>query len=146
MTFDTMRDARDFIKKYEGVDNFPIYGTTNYINQFLTDRFPNEIKFDRDKVNVTSLDIEVHSEDGFPFVADAAHPVTAITMKSNLSDTYYVWGLKDYDPDKCPIEGVDAIHYKKCKDEIDLLLDCVNTLNGTLVWIIVFQSPHIVSV
>ena len=123
VTFDTMRDARDFIKKYEGVDNFPIYGTTNYVNQFLTDRFPNEIKFDREKVNVTSLDIEVHSEDGFPFVADAAHPVTAITMKSNQSDTYYVWGLKDYDPDKCPIEGVTAIHYKKCKDEIELLLD-----------------------
>tara|TARA_R100000951_G_scaffold24316_1_gene20530 strand:- start:10414 stop:13002 length:2589 start_codon:yes stop_codon:yes gene_type:complete len=123
VTFDTMRDARDFIKKYEGVDNFPIYGTTNYVNQFLTDRFPDDIKFDRDKVNVTSLDIEVHSEDGFPFVADAAHPVTAITMKSNQSDTYYVWGLKDYDPDKCPIEGVTAIHYKKCKDEIELLLD-----------------------
>ena len=123
VTFDTMRDARDFIKKYEGVDNFPVYGTTNYVNQFLTDRFPGEIKFDRDKVNVTSLDIEVHSEDGFPFVANAAHPVTAITMKSNQSDTYYVWGLKDYDPDKCPIEGVNAIHYKKCKDEIELLLD-----------------------
>ena len=72
---------------------------------------------------MTSLDIEVHSEDGFPFVANAAHPVTAITMKSNQSDTYYVWGLKDYDPDKCPIEGVTAIHYKKCKDEIELLLD-----------------------
>jgi len=123
VNFDTMRDAKDFIKKYEGVDNFPIYGTTNYINQFLTDRFPEEINFDRERVNVSSIDIEVHSEEGFPFVADAAHPVTAITVKNNLSDTYYVWGLKDYDPDKCPIEGVKAIRYKKCKDEISLLLD-----------------------
>jgi len=123
VTFDTMRDATDFIKKYDGVDNFPVYGTTNFVNQFVTDKFPNDIKFDREAINVTSLDIEVHSEDGFPFVANAAHPVTAITMKSNLSDTYYVWGLNDYDPDKCPIEGVKAIHYKKCKDEIELLLD-----------------------
>lgn len=123
VTFDTMRDAGDFIKKYEGVDNFPIYGTTNYVTQFITDRFPNEIKFDRDKINVVSLDIEVHSEDGFPFVENAAHPVTAITMKSNQSNTYYVWGLGDYDPDKCPIDGVEAIKYIKCKDEIDLLLD-----------------------
>ena len=123
VTLDTMKDARDFISKYEGVDNFPIYGTTNYVTQFITDRFPGDVKFNRDKINVTSLDIEVYSEDGFPFVADAAHPVTAITMKSNQSDTYYVWGLKDYDPDKCPVEGIDAIHYKKCKDEIDLLLD-----------------------
>ena len=122
-TFDTMRDAGDFVKKYDGVDNYPIYGMTNYVTQYVTDRFPNEIKFDREKVNVMSLDIEVHSEDGFPFVADAAHPVTAITMKSNQSDTYYVWGLKDYEPDLCPVEGIEAIHYKKCKDEIDLLLD-----------------------
>lgn len=132
ITFDTMRDAGDFLKKYEGVDNFPVYGTTNYINQFVTDRFPNEIKFDRDKINVTSLDIEVHSEDGFPFVADAAHPVTAITMKNNQSNTYYVWGLGDYDADKCSIEGVEAIHYKKCKDEISLLLD----------WLSYWQDPR----
>jgi len=132
ITFDTMREASDFIKKYDGVDNFPVYGTTNYVNQFVTDRFPNDIKFDRSKVNVTSLDIEVHSEDGFPFVADAAHPVTAITMKNNISDTYYIWGLKDYDEDKCKIEGVDSIQYVKCKDEVELLLS----------WLGYWQDPR----
>ena len=131
-TFDTMREASDYVKSYDGVDNFPVYGTTNFVNQFVTDRFPNDIKFDREKVNVTSLDIEVHSEDGFPFVADAAHPVTAITMKNNQSDTYYVWGLKEYDADKCPIEGVKAIHYKQCKDEVSLLLD----------WLGYWQDPR----
>ena len=129
VTFDTMRDAGDFIKKYDGVDNFPIYGTTNYVTQFITDRFPNDIKFDYDKVNITSLDIEVHSEDGFPFVANAAHPVVAITMKNSTSDTYYVWGLKDYDADECPIDGVKAINYTKCKDEIDLLLSWLQYWN-----------------
>jgi DNA polymerase elongation subunit (family B) len=131
-TFDTMREAGDYVKSFDGVDNFPVYGTTNFINQFVTDRFPNDIKFDREKVNVTSIDIEVYSEDGFPFVADAAHPVTAITMKNNQSDTYYVWGLKEYDEDKCPIEGVKAIHYKQCKDEISLLLD----------WLGYWQDPR----
>ena len=129
VTLESMRDARDFISKYDGVDNFPVYGTTNYVTQYITDRFPGEIKFEREKINVTSLDIEVHSEEGFPFVAEAAHPVTAITMKNNISDTYYVWGLKDYDPDKCPIEGIEAIHYKKCKDEVELLLDWLSYWN-----------------
>jgi DNA polymerase elongation subunit (family B) len=122
MTFDTMRDAGDFMKKYEGVDNFPIYGTTNYVTQFITDRFPNEIKFDRDRINVTTIDIEVASDDGFPFVAQAAHPVISITMKNNIDNIYYVWGLYDYDENSCIVEGIDKIQYVKCKDEIDLLL------------------------
>ena len=128
-TFDTMRDARDFVKKYEGVDNFPIYGTTNYITQFIADRFPGEVNFDISKVNITYIDIEVASDEGFPFVEQAAHPVTTISMKNNQSDTYYVWGLYDYDPDKCEVEGIKAIHYKKCKDEIELLLDWLSYWN-----------------
>ena len=121
-TFDTMRDAKDFMKQYEGVDNFPVYGTTNYVTQFINDRFPEAPKFDRDKVNVTTIDIEVASDDGFPFVEQAAHPVISITMKNNIDGIYRVWGLYDYEPDNCEVEGIDAIQYIKCKDEIDLLL------------------------
>ena len=121
--FDTMRDAKDFIKQYEGVDNFTIYGTTNYVTQFINDRFPDAPTFDRDIINVTTIDIEVASDDGFPFVEQAAHPVISITMKNNIDGVYRVWGLYDYEPNDCTVEGVDAIQYKKCKDEIDLLLD-----------------------
>ena len=122
VSFDTMRDAADFIKKYDGVDNFPIYGTTNYVTQFLAEKFPNQIKFDREKINVTTIDIEVASDEGFPHANEAAHPVVSITMKNNIDNTYRVWGLYDYDADACVVEGVDAIMYVKCKDEVDLLL------------------------
>ena len=121
-TFDTMRDAKDFMKQYEGVDNYTVYGTTNYVTQYINDRFPEAPKFDRDKVNVTSIDIEVASDEGFPFVEQAAHPVISITMKNNIDNIYRVWGLYDYDENSCAVEGVDAIQYIKCKDEIDLLL------------------------
>lgn len=129
VTFDSMRDAKDFINKYDGVDNFPIYGTTNYVTQFITDRFPGEVKFDRDKINVTTIDIEVASDDGFPFVAQAAHPVISITMKNNINNIYYVWGLYDYEPDNCEVDGIEAIQYFKCKDEIDLLLSWLSYWN-----------------
>ena len=121
-TFDTMRDAKDYMKQYEGVDNKTVYGTTNYVTQYINDRFPEAPKFDRDKVNVTSIDIEVASDEGFPFVEQAAHPVISITMKNNIDNIYRVWGLYDYDENSCAVEGVDAIQYIKCKDEIDLLL------------------------
>ena len=121
-TFDTMRDAGDFIKQYEGVDNFSIYGTTNYVTQYIAEQYPGEVKFDRDSVNVTTIDIEVASDDGFPFAANAAHPVISITMKNNIDNNYYVWGLYDYEPESCEVGGIDRIVYKKCTDEIDLLL------------------------
>jgi len=119
-TFDTMRDAKQFIDRYDNIDNFPIYGTTNYITQYITEHFPSNVNFDRDLINVTQIDIEVASDEGFPFVEHCAHPVVSITSQNNIDNTYYVWGLGDYDPDKCQLDGV-TIKYVKCKSEIDLL-------------------------
>ena len=121
-SFETMRDAGDYIRQYEGVENYPVYGTTNYVTQFITEFYPNNLTFDRDKIHVATVDIEVASDDGFPFVAEAAHPVITITQKNNIDNVYRVWGLGDYDPFKCVIPGIKIV-YKKCKDEIELLLD-----------------------
>ena len=123
--FDTMRDAADFMKQYDGVDNVTVFGTTNYITQFITENWPKEIKFERDKINVTTLDIEVASDQGFPGPDEAAHTVISIASKNNIDGIYYVWGLEDYDPSKCPVVDQSKIKYRKCKDEIDLLLDFV---------------------
>lgn len=57
--FDTMREAKDFMTTYRDVDNFKVYGNTNYIAQFIYERYPNEIVFDRDTVTVATIDIEV---------------------------------------------------------------------------------------
>ena len=45
--FSSMRDAREFVDKYKDVENFKIYGNTNYIAQFVAEEFPNEIQFDQ---------------------------------------------------------------------------------------------------
>jgi DNA polymerase elongation subunit (family B) len=113
--FDSMRDATDFVRQFEGVDNFNIYGSTNFITQFITDKFPHEIKFDRSKVNVTTVDIEVASDDGFPFVEEARHPVISITAKNNIDNMFYVWGMGDYDDSEST-----NVKYVKCTDEHDI--------------------------
>ena len=51
---DSMSEARDFLDKYKDVENFSVYGNTNYIHQFITEKFPKEIKFDPSKVNVVN--------------------------------------------------------------------------------------------
>jgi len=115
--FDTMKEANDFIEQYLHVPNYTVSGMTNYVLQFLGDKFPNEVVFDRDKINVTTIDIEVASDEGFPFPQEAQHPVISITCKNNIDNVYYVWGLYDYNPEL----NDHNITYFRCDTEADLL-------------------------
>ena len=72
----TVRDCREFIKRYDGVDNFKIYGNERYIYQYISEKYPeDEIKFDTSKIKISTIDIEVKSENGFPDVESAAEEV-----------------------------------------------------------------------
>ena len=118
--FANMREAKEFIDKYDGIENFTVYGNTNYIAQYVADEFPDEIAFDRNKIRVHNIDIEVSSDSGFPEPAQALHPITSICLFDNVLDTYYVWALGDYDVEKALLKDI-SIRYLKCKDEETLL-------------------------
>lgn len=118
--FGSMREAKEFTERYSDVENFNVYGNTNYIAQFIAHEFPNEIKFERNKIRVHTIDIEVASDQGFPEPNQALHPVIAIAIKDSILDTYFVWALGDYDVEKS-IMKTSQVRYTKCKDELDLL-------------------------
>ena len=118
--FESIHDASDFLKRHRDVDNFEIHGNTNFIQQFISDAFRNVIEFDRDAINVTSIDIEVQSDQGFPRPEEANHPVTAITIKNNIDNVYYVWGLGDWDHGSSIVNHLD-VQYTKCANEAELL-------------------------
>ena len=121
-SFDTMREANDFAKMYREVKDVNVYGTTNYIHQFVAERYPNDIQFNIDDINIVNFDIEVASDDGFPEPKDAAHPIISITLKSSKTNIYYVWGLGEYDPDKTEIELYgNVIKYEHCASEKELI-------------------------
>ena len=120
--FDSMANAKAHIQMYEGVEEYKIHGTTNYIHQFITNKFPKHISFNINHINVVNFDIEVASDDGFPTPEAAAYPVISIALKSSQSSVYQVWGLGDYDPEKCEIDmHGDLIQYHKCSCEEELL-------------------------
>jgi len=120
MDFESIHDASDFLKRHRDVDNFEIHGNTNFIQQFISDVFRNVIEFDRDVINVTSIDIEVQSDQGFPRPEEANHPVTAITIKNNIDNVYYVWGMGDWDHDSSIVNHL-TVQYTKCANEAELL-------------------------
>jgi DNA polymerase elongation subunit (family B) len=121
----TIGDCRDFIKQYSEVENFKIYGNTNYIHQFISDAFHSRgINWDRNIINVTTLDIEVQSDQGFPVPEKADYPVTAITVKNNIDNVFYVFGVGEWSKDKSilPKNLLEKVVYVDCESEAHLLM------------------------
>jgi DNA polymerase elongation subunit (family B) len=114
----SMRAAKEFIDK--PIAGQRIYGNIRYPYCFINDNFPGNIEFDRSLINVTSIDIEVASDDGFPHPEDALKEVTAITLKNNIDNTFYTWGCGDYDV-KQSIMTTNRVIYTKCQHEQELL-------------------------
>jgi hypothetical protein len=54
-----IKDCRDFIKKYEDVANFKIYGNTKFEYSFIFDSFRDDVKWNINQIRIANLDIEV---------------------------------------------------------------------------------------
>ena len=109
-----MKDATEFVKRYEHVDDFTVYGMNNYVSQFIAQKYPEEIKFNRDDISVTTIDIECQSDQGFPEPHLAEWPITAITIKNSKENVYRTWGFNEFNPE-------DNVVYIQCKNEAALL-------------------------
>ena len=139
----TIRDCRDFVKKYDGVENFKIYGMQRYEYCFISDRFPNDVEWDKDLINICNIDIEVGSENGFPEPDYANEQITAITYK--MGSKFIVFGCGDFSNTN------DNVRYVKCRDEIDLLKRFVDEWSGDYPDIItgwnvrMFDIPYLVN-
>ena len=122
--FESMRDAKEWTDTNKHVAGRQIYGNVRHIPAYINDAFPGDIQFERNSINVTSIDIEVASDQGFPEPQDALHEITAITIKNNKDNTYYVWGCGDYDVTKSIMQDHRVV-YKKCVSEKELLMDFI---------------------
>jgi DNA polymerase elongation subunit (family B) len=115
--FESVREARDFMKRYEGVQDFDVFGYERFLYQYISDKNPQEeMKFDMSVMNIMSLDIEVQAENGFPNVEDVAEEVLCITVKDFNSKQLITWGVRDYDNTRKDVK------YIYCNNEKDLLL------------------------
>ncbi len=148
--FDSTWDANQYIKQYGEVSNMSVHGSTGWIYAYLNDKYPGTIQFDQSKINVVTLDIEVDSEGAMPSVADPVKEIISITMR--VGDTFHLFALKDYDPKKSKVNGVNPrnIKFYKCSGEIDLLnkfleLWTTSEIDAITGWFIdMFDIPYIV--
>ena len=112
----TVKDCREFLKKYENVDGFEIYGNERYIYQYISDKYSEEeIKFDINKIKLVTIDIEVASENGFPDVESCSEEILAITIQDYATKKIVSWGVKPFTHNR------NDLVYHCCESEFALL-------------------------
>jgi len=130
-SFGSIREAKEFIKRYEEVQNFKMFGNTRLEYAYIADVQKGSIDWDLKHLDIAIIDIEVGSENGFPEPASASEPVTAIAVK-RLNRGLKVYGCGDFENDR------DDVTYVKCQDEYSLLRsflddwidDCPDIISG----------------
>ena len=116
-----VRDCREFYKKYEGVDNFKIYGNDRYVSQYISEKYPeDEIKFDISKIKLVTIDIEVASENGFPDTTSASEEILTISIQDYTTKNIITWGVKPF------VNKQSNVKYIECSSEYGLLQSFIN--------------------
>ena len=130
----SVKECRDFIKRYQGVENFKIFGNSYYIYQYISEKYPEEeIKFDINKIKLTTIDIEVASENGFPDVENAAEEILLITLQDYTTKKIDTWGLGKFDNQQ------SNVTYRSFSSEYDLLNAFIHW------WMIESNTPEVIT-
>jgi len=116
--FESMFEANQWLKQNIGVSGRNIYGNKKFAQQFVTQKYPRDIEFKRELINVGTIDIETDYDTGFPHPNEASQRILAITYKSSKFSTYHVWGYGEFDTTKALISDVK---YTRCNSEEELL-------------------------
>ena len=111
----SIKETRDFIKRYEGVEGFSVYGNSNFAYQYISDNYSHDINWDMEQIKVFTIDIETATESGFPDIRSANEEVLLITVKDLQSKRIITFGSKSY------VNPREDVIYVNCKDEQTLL-------------------------
>ena len=116
-TYKSIREARTTIKRYEDHDKF-IHGTDRFQYQYISDAYPDDLEYDREKLRIYTIDIEVTAEQGFPNVNQAVEEMICITVKDHNTKNILVWGLVDEDqtPSYSPVDESQSPSYTTVSD------------------------------
>jgi len=113
--FSDINDTKEYIKMYSDVDNFHIFGNTNFAYQYITENYKNEIQFDISQIRIYSIDIETTADNGFPDVDNPIEKVILITVRDYTSKELITFGCNPYKITR------SNHRYILCKDEYTLL-------------------------
>ena len=116
INFDSIKESKDFLKKYEGIENFKIYGNVNYEYCVISELFHGQVEFDISQIRIAIFDIETNSDPetgGYAAPDNPFQPIISIALKFLGEDKSYLFGYHDFD-------APENVIYIKCRDEYTL--------------------------
>ena len=113
ITFDTIRDSREFVKQYADISDFTVYGFEKFHYVELQKMYPSDIQYDIKCIRIFYIDIETSTEYGFPNIDDPKEEVLCLTIIDSYTGKSISWGTR-------PIEPQDEYEYILCDGEVDL--------------------------
>ena len=116
ITFKSISKAREFKRNYN-TDNAPIYGMDRYHYQYISDKHPNEVEFNKDAIKIFTLDIECSCENGFPDVENPIEEILCITIKNQSNKQILTWGTGNFETKR------KDVYYIKCESEKQLIME-----------------------
>ena len=140
--FMTARSAREFIKQYDGVEGFEVFGYERFVYQYIRREFPGEVDYNINQMKIYALDIEVQCDNGFPSVEEAAEEMLSITVKDLITKKFFVWAVREFDvPD-----GIEANIFWNEKEMLSHFLEwwTLNTPDILTGWNVnLYDVPYI---
>ena len=140
----SINEAKEFIKKYKDVEEFPIYGNSRYLYQYIAEQHPEEeIRYDVSKIRVFTIDIETAAENGFPNIETADQEILAISIKDSYTGRIVVFGARPFDNKD---SMVDYMHFRSEETMLMAFLqywneNCPDVVTGWNVQL--FDIPYI---
>ena len=111
--FDSIQEAKDWYDSRKNQDL--VFGNNQYGYCFISDEYEDDVPWDKDKICIVTIDIEVECENGFPDPKEANEPLLSITLKNHQNKKIMVWGLHEFQNYR------DDVTYVLCRNEADLL-------------------------
>jgi DNA polymerase elongation subunit (family B) len=109
----SLKETKEFLRQYEGVDGYKLYGNERFEYCFISDTYPEAVAWNKKFINVCNIDIEVASENGFPEPEQANEEIVSITFK--MRDKFIVLGCQPF------LNTRSDVKYIQCTDEIHLI-------------------------
>ena len=129
--FEDINSCKEFVKNYKEVENFKIFGNTNFAYQYITETFPKEVEFDISQIKIWTIDIETTTENGFPNINNPMEEVLLISIQDKVSKEIITFGTKKFKSER------QNFKYVYCNNELELFHKFLEYIS--------YDHPHIIT-